>query len=140
MKLPHISISHSHGLALGLAAECPCGVDIQEVTGTLEKVKGRFVTPAEKNLLYACCPSSEKKGRGLGLIWSAKEAIKKASPLHPLPGFLELSLQKAEKKDGYQLEILFRKHNGKHSSIHRVFAVAYDSYTLAFTLNETKPC
>ncbi|MBC8318191.1 MAG: 4'-phosphopantetheinyl transferase superfamily protein [Desulfobulbaceae bacterium] len=140
LTLPHISISHSHGLALGLASCHPCGVDVQEITRAIERVESRFVTPEEKKLLRNYFPDEEHTRKGLSLIWSAKEAIKKASTLQPLPGFLEISLKNAVKKDGYQLEMFFSRNKNQQSSFHRVFTILYDEYTLALTLNETKPC
>lgn len=138
LNLPDISISHSYGLALGLASCYHCGVDIQEITGAIERVESRFVTQEEKKLLHDCCPAEEDRRKCLSILWSAKEAIQKASTLQPLPGFLEISLEKIVKEDGYQLEMVFSRNKNKHKSFHKVLAVLYDSYTLAFTFSETK--
>jgi len=138
-NLPHISISHSEGVALGLASYCPCGVDIQEITAALERVEKSFVNQEEKDLLSAHSKSKVKRS-DLGVIWSAKEAIKKASALQPLPGFLEISLQEIRRENGYQLEMLFERDKNKIKLHHRVFAIIYDNFSFALTFNENDPC
>lgn len=134
-NLPHISISHSEGVAVGLASNFPCGVDIQKITAALERVERRFVTQKEKSLLSVYTEEREKRSY-LGAIWSAKEAIKKASTLRPLPGFLEISLQEIRKENGYQFEMIFKREKNKIKLHHRVFAIIYDTFSLALTFNE----
>lgn len=138
-NLPHVSISHSKGVAVGLASYSPCGVDIQEITAALERVEKRFVTQEEKDLLSAYNHAKVKRS-DLGVIWSAKEAIKKASPLQPLPGFLEISLQELRGENGHQLGLLFKRDKNKIKLHHRVFAIIYDKFSLALTFNESDPC
>jgi phosphopantetheinyl transferase len=138
-NLPYISISHSDGVAVGLASYYHCGVDIQEITAALERVEKRFVTQAEKDLLSNHSQAKVKRS-DLGVIWSAKEAIKKASALQPLPGFLEISLQDIRRENGYQLEMLFKREKNKIKLHHRVFAIIYDKFSLALTFNERDQC
>ena len=83
---PHISISHSGQHAVGLAARRPCGVDLQEITPALEKIRQRFVRPEEENILPQLADAPRT---ALGLLWSAKESLRKSVPLWPLLGFLE---------------------------------------------------
>ena len=137
-NLPHISISHSEGVAVGLASNFPCGVDIQKITAALERVERRFVTQKEKSLLSVYTEEREKRSY-LGAIWSAKEAIKKASTLRPLPGFLEISLQEIRKENGYQFEMIFKREKNKIKLHHRVFAIIYDTFSLALTFNKSDP-
>ena len=69
-----VSISHSGGYATALA--CPegcCGVDIQQKNPTLLKVQERFASEEE---LAAFSPILSPLTR-LGLLWAAKEAVKK---------------------------------------------------------------
>lgn len=133
---PYISISHSHGVALGLAANYKCGVDIQKITPSIEKVQDRFSTVPEQNLLYDLDASPESARLCLTMLWSAKEAIKKASHIQPLPGFLEITLLNVQKEDGYRFHLVFRRDKNKMESHHTVFAIRYNSSTLALTLNK----
>jgi 4'-phosphopantetheinyl transferase EntD len=136
-NLPHISISHSHGVALGMAASYRCGIDIQTITAAVERVQNRFVTEQEQKLLYDFAAASSDKARDcLTLLWSAKEAIKKASHIQPLPGFLEIALHSIQKEDGYRFHLVFRRDKNKMESRHNVFATRYNSSILAITLNK----
>lgn len=69
-----ISISHSSGYAAALA--CPrgcCGIDIQQRNPSLFKVQERFASNEE---LATFGPALAPLTR-LGLLWAAKEAVKK---------------------------------------------------------------
>lgn len=69
-----VSISHSAGFAVALAcSEGCCGVDIQQKNPTLLKVQERFASEEE---LAAFSPILSPLTR-LGLVWAAKEAVKK---------------------------------------------------------------
>jgi len=69
-----ISISHSRGYAAALACQTgDCGIDIQQMTPQLASVQERFATAEELNLID---PTVEPLTR-LGLLWTAKEAVKK---------------------------------------------------------------
>lgn len=69
-----ISISHSWGFAVALAChEGSCGVDIQQKNPTLLKVHERFASEEE---LATFGPTLAPLTR-LGLLWAAKEAVKK---------------------------------------------------------------
>jgi 4'-phosphopantetheinyl transferase EntD len=72
--IPAISISHSRGYAAALVtATRTCGIDIQLITAQLTTVKERFATEEELFLLHQV-PSPLTR---LGIIWTAKEAVKK---------------------------------------------------------------
>jgi len=71
---PAISISHSRGYACALvAATRTCGIDIQLITEQLATVQERFASAEELDLLHQI-PAPLTR---LGLIWTAKEAVKK---------------------------------------------------------------
>ncbi len=93
-SLPDISISHSASMAAAMAVyKGYCGVDIQKVTPQVIKVSDRFCTHDEKQILQDFFPvESEKQAAPLTKLWAAKEALRKASSLGSLPGFLELEL------------------------------------------------
>jgi Phosphopantetheinyl transferase len=71
-----LSISHSCGYAAALACQAEngnCGIDIQYLTPTLAKVAEQFTRKEELDLID---PLTAPLTR-LGLIWTAKEAVKK---------------------------------------------------------------
>ncbi|HIJ90323.1 MAG: 4'-phosphopantetheinyl transferase superfamily protein [Desulfobulbaceae bacterium] len=89
---PFISISHSGPLAAALAANFPCGLDIQEPGAKIHTVRDRFVSPEEEDILSASLPESFTETERLTMLWAAKEAIRKMVRTTPLPGFLEIRL------------------------------------------------
>jgi phosphopantetheinyl transferase (holo-ACP synthase) len=71
---PAISISHSREYAAALVtATSTCGIDIQRKTAQLAKVQERFASEAELALLQRIPDQLTR----LGMIWAAKEAVKK---------------------------------------------------------------
>lgn len=69
-----VSISHSRGYAAALACQAgACGIDIQQTTPQLASVQERFASAEELDLID---PMVEPLTR-LGLLWTAKEAVKK---------------------------------------------------------------
>jgi phosphopantetheinyl transferase len=98
--VPDISISHSHDKVIAIAGNCGCGVDIQLLTDTLYKVKDRFSSEAELALLAS---TSEDDLVQLGMLWVAKEAIRKwGSDPHPT-GFLDMQLESIRYDSDYRL-------------------------------------
>lgn len=96
--LPEISISHSGNLAGALAVSGhSCGLDLQKITPKAITVRDRFASPAERALLRAALPALNEE-TALTLLWSAKEALRKAIPCQPLAGFTELTLRHLEGK------------------------------------------
>lgn len=72
--IPAISISHSQGYAAALVtATRTCGIDIQLITEQLATVQERFAAAEELALLHQV-PTPLTR---LGMIWTAKEAVKK---------------------------------------------------------------
>lgn len=94
-EAPDISISHSHDKVVGLASNCHCGIDIQLVTDTLYKVRDRFCSQAELGLLDS---TSEEELVQLGLLWVAKEAIRKCLGRSRQTGFLNMHLEEVRRE------------------------------------------
>jgi len=75
---PALSISHSDRYAVGIAAQTKaCGIDIQKITEKTVRVANRFCEEKELQLLQDRVPLLSLTER-LTLLWSAKEALKKA--------------------------------------------------------------
>lgn len=90
---PFISISHSGHLAAALAANLPCGLDIQQPLAKIHTVKERFATPEEADILNAALPHHPfTETEQLTLLWAAKEAVRKMVRVSPLLGLLEIRL------------------------------------------------
>jgi 4'-phosphopantetheinyl transferase EntD len=95
-----ISISHSHDMAVGLAGHCRCGIDIQLLSETLFKVKHRFCADVETAILDQITADELVQ---LGLLWVAKEAVRKCFSETRVVGFRELKLSYAAENHGYYL-------------------------------------
>lgn len=94
LPLPDISISHSADLAAAMAASRGlCGIDIQKITARVGRVRKRFCTETEEQILasfFAHIPAEHPIL--LTKLWAAKETVRKAVKPRPAPGFLELEL------------------------------------------------
>ncbi|MBW6520085.1 MAG: 4'-phosphopantetheinyl transferase superfamily protein [Desulfoarculaceae bacterium] len=91
LSLPHLSISHSKRYALAVVTSTHCGIDIQAASDSLIRVKDRFCSMKEEEILaqgLKQLPGSDH----LTLLWAAKEAVKKSVPFKHMPGFLDLTL------------------------------------------------
>ena len=99
-QIPDISISHSHDKVIGLAGTCRCGIDIQLLTDTLFKVKDRFCSEPELALLNG---TSEDELIQLGMLWVAKEAIRKSLERTRPAGFLSMHLNEVRQEQRYWL-------------------------------------
>lgn len=72
---PAISISHSRDYAAALvSATSGCGIDIQHKTAQLARVQERFTSETELSQLERIPDPLTR----LGMIWAAKEAVKKS--------------------------------------------------------------
>ena len=142
--MPDISISHSGSMAAAMAAHNGlCGVDIQKVTGKVFKVRDRYCTHNEKKILEAFFPVAGKaQAAPLTKLWAAKEALRKASSMSSLPGFLELELIEItaapQQKESGPWGFIF---NWKNSAglTHKKCTVAVthiEDYALALTARE----
>lgn len=93
LACPHISISHSHGLAVAVAAMHPCGIDVQRIVPGILKIRDRFADQAELALLSsATCTQGLGEMAQLTLLWAAKEAVRKMITAEPLLWFTELQV------------------------------------------------
>lgn len=90
-----LSISHSGELAGALVVSgLECGLDLQKISSATVRVKEKFCSPAESDII-SNLKSVEKPETGLTLLWSAKEALRKGLGGHPLTGFMEMELVEA---------------------------------------------
>lgn len=94
---PFVSISHSSGIAVGMASWANCGIDIQKITTRVENILPRFALAEEVSLLQEVI-EQQGKAATLTMLWSAKEAIKKGTLQGALPGFMTIKLH------SYQLD------------------------------------
>jgi 4'-phosphopantetheinyl transferase EntD len=125
-----VSISHSGKMAMALAAHVPCGLDVQEITPTLAKVQDKFVRNAELERLpgFKCQVLAQ-----FGLVWAAKEALRKLLPLWPLLGFLEAEIDQILQTEGgflVQCSTIINKRPLPHY-VPEVYAALHDDYALA---------
>lgn len=131
-----LSLSHGAGFGLALVADSRCGIDIQEPRDSMTRVRDKFCTPEEEELLRQ--PFNEIPARQhLTLLWTAKEAAKKALSHTRMPGFLELILTELEPHAaGWSIQFLIssRQFNGYPTTI-TVVAELYEPYSLALCLS-----
>ena len=108
--LAEISISHSHGMAVALAATRPCGIDIELPREAVLRVRSRFCSAPEEERLAATLAGVDAEMR-LTLLWAAKEAVRKALVLTPLASFLEVELLEVQggAEGLYGLTLSFRR-------------------------------
>ncbi|NLZ17239.1 MAG: hypothetical protein GX087_05845 [Desulfobulbaceae bacterium] len=71
-QVPFLSITHSGRFAAAMVANTPCGLDLQEIVDKLQRLQTRFASPAEMAL-----GSTYDELIWLGMLWVAKEAVKK---------------------------------------------------------------
>jgi 4'-phosphopantetheinyl transferase EntD len=89
--VPEISITHGGEYAAAIVAQRPCGIDLQEQKDNLLRVREKYCSPEELRVLTELFPETPPLSR-LCLLWTAKEAAKKALSFVQMPGFLELEL------------------------------------------------
>ncbi len=143
--LPGISISHSGSLAVAMAADNLCGIDIQKKSDTVIRVQDRFTDLEELEILtQAAALRSLDKKTHLTLLWTAKEAVRKTIPIAPLLGFKEMRLIRitGTGQKGYQLEfsVLPGSHRKTINSLPYEIttkATAFKNYALAFAIMPT---
>ncbi|HHD63929.1 MAG TPA: 4'-phosphopantetheinyl transferase superfamily protein [Desulfobulbaceae bacterium] len=111
-----------------MAADRPCGVDIQHIGAQILKVRDRVATTDEIALANRHIPGNLEAA--LTLLWSTKEAVKKHR-LPKYPGLFEaIFVQRIipEKNQPWTLECRLPADNEKQS----VQAVHLDQYMLAW--------
>jgi 4'-phosphopantetheinyl transferase EntD len=95
---PELSITHSQEFAAAMISSTHCGIDIQYSSEKLLRVKERFCTPDEEQLLQDSTLQHSVLIQ-LTLLWAGKEALKKMLSPGGIPGFHELNLQQVIPKD-----------------------------------------
>lgn len=139
LKSADLSISHGAGYGLALIADSKCGADIQAPKDTLTRVREKFCTQVEQDLLQLQLPELNEL-QHLTLIWTAKEAVKKALSHKRMPGFLELILTTTEPHTtGWILTFLVsKKEYTTYPSTISVVTELYHTHAIALCLkNET---
>ena len=107
-SLPELSITHSKGLAAALISPSHCGIDIQYASEKLPRVKKRFCTPDEEQLLQDALPQLSVLSQ-LTVLWAAKEAVKKMLSPGGIPGFHELNLQQLTPQETNNAALYFSR-------------------------------
>lgn len=69
----HISISHSGSLAAAIASPKLVGIDVQQLTPSLERLAHKYMSPDERNSLQP-----NHRLQQLHVYWGGKEALYKA--------------------------------------------------------------
>jgi len=140
--LPEISITHGGEYAAAIAAELPCGIDLQQHKDNLWRVREKYCLPKELQLLEAFLPNMAPIPR-LSLLWTAKEAAKKALSCRQMPGFLELELiQPLQILSGcfsLTLAVKVRK-NTKMPDTVTALAAIFEDYGLSLCLLAKEQC
>ncbi len=126
---PGISISHSSGYAVAIAARAQrCGIDIQKISKKIIQVQSRFTAAGELDCLRRCAQGLGETER-LTLLWSAKEALKKAL-LHDQPTvFHGLSLHSLHQDHFFSLRL---NYPGDGAQPAMITAAKLDRFMLAF--------
>jgi 4'-phosphopantetheinyl transferase len=128
-----ISISHSGNMAAALAAFCPCGLDVQQLSAAAVRVRDRFSSPAEYEILSRLLPLTDLEC--LTLLWSAKEALRKMAPCQPLAGFRELQLIDGSPAGRQQAILRFALERAPAAGIFKVAIFLRPGYAWALTIH-----
>lgn len=130
-----ISISHSGEYGVALATGSRCGIDLQLRQASLLRVQEKYCGADEDKVLAAFLPDHDTLSR-LALLWSAKEAAKKALSYWKMPGFLDLQVIKLKSlRDAVVFCLRFRPAGHRHmpKEVH-VVAGLFGDYALAICL------
>lgn len=130
-----ISISHSGNYGVALATESKCGIDLQLRQASLMRVQEKYCTADEYKVLAALLPDHDPLTR-LALLWTAKEAAKKALSYWQMPGFLDLQVTKLKSLPDAVVFCLHIRFAGNRHLSEEVRAVAglFGDYALAICL------
>lgn len=132
-----ISISHSNNRATAMAvANSLCGIDIQEITKTISKVKSRFITTTEEQIIRQVpCLAAYDEETPLALVWSAKEAFRKGFACKPVLGFSELTLTQVSGTIEHGLIGVFQSSRPEVDSPIKAFFTLSVPFAIAITCN-----
>ncbi len=134
LREPDISISHSKDFALAFAAKTYCGIDIQHTTDRLFRVKDRFCSEKEEQLLQSIV-DKEMPTMHLTLLWAAKEAAKKAVSISSMPGFLDMNLVKLEERTHGMVFVFSYPESSATPSTLKVIVGQYRDYGIGICLH-----
>lgn len=121
-----ISITHDRGIAGIIKSINPCGIDIQEITPKVIRVKSKFIN---ENDIYFL---SEKK-KDLTVLWCAKEALYKINGSPNIFFKEHMIIEESEEENiivGKIIHPEFRK--DYKLKVHFI-----ENYCLVYTLNNT---
>lgn len=128
---PGLSISHSHGLALAMTVNGrQCGLDLQKISMATTRVKEKFCSGEEEQLIASLNLPGNSQANGLTMLWSAKEALRKARGGHPLTGLMNMQLTKTTTP--HKNCWLFTM--GVNSEQHLIPVFFYRDYTIALCI------
>jgi len=140
-EVPQISITHGGAYAAALAAQGPCGIDLQPHKENLLRVREKYCMTTEERRLCRFLPEMTEVAR-LALLWTAKEAAKKALACRHMPGFLQLELLSAKKIDGgniLTLAVAVRAEAPWPTTVD-IATATYDDHGLAVCLLKKEEC
>lgn len=133
-----ISITHSSGLAAGMAvSKGRCGIDLQRISTKTIKVRERFCGGAEEEILEAAFTGTKTAAR-LTILWAAKEALRKAAAIKPLPGFLAFHLNTVTSTGRNNWQRF--DFGDAQSKKYRVAVTFYNDFALAVTHRKDRRC
>lgn len=127
---PELSISHSKEYATALISKDYCGIDIQYPAENLLKVKERFVTEDEEQLLQSSLNHLPGLSR-LALTWAGKEAVKKMLSPSGNIGFHELILKKVVYRNTMAIEMYFSRSDNSQETFSVAAGLLVNEYSLA---------
>ncbi|MFH0785339.1 MAG: 4'-phosphopantetheinyl transferase superfamily protein [Pseudomonadota bacterium] len=133
---PEISITHGGKYAAALATDSPCGIDVQQQRDNLLRVREKYCSLSELQLLGKILPNLTTLSC-LAMLWTAKEAAKKALSSLQMPGFLELELMQLanDSPNCYSLTMaVMVRDNSRMPQIVRVLATPFADYGLAICI------
>ncbi len=137
-----ISITHGGEYAAALATELPCGIDIQPEKDNLLRVRERYCSLKEFEVLEKLLPGASVLTR-LSLLWTAKEAAKKALSYLQMPGFLELELTQPATSSHhchfFTLEVRARNNHLMPDTV-TVLAATFENYGVAICILTKEQC
>lgn len=136
LKSTDLSLSHGAGYGLAIVADCWCGADIEEPRESLAKVREKFCTLEEEELLQHSIGDLSELQQ-LTILWTAKEAAKKALSHTRMPGFLELILTESEAHTGgWVITFLVSSREfARYPTTITVAAELYQGYGIALCLS-----
>jgi 4'-phosphopantetheinyl transferase EntD len=138
LPIPEISITHSKDFAVATAAQSHCGIDIQRSKQTLLRVKEKYCTTDENQLLQSLLPGEEQITR-LTIIWAAKEAAIKTCSHLWIPGFLDMEITQLDKISATSFALTMSVHNrtsGHFAQNYTVAAGVFENYGIALCIKE----